>query len=169
MQGRLSRVTNSQWYEGAYKLSVAIKGFDGLVEFVTGILLLVAPSLLHAVLSALSHEALEQTGRTMHYIAENIAHVDVDLAKGGVLVVALFLLSHGIVKLVMVYCLLKEILWAYPYALAVLFGFLVYQVYVFVVHPSAGMGVFCLLDAIIIWLVWGEWRKLTIKKKERLA
>lgn len=147
-----------------YKLSVAVKGFDGLVEFVTGLLLLVAPSLLHTVLSALSNEALEQTSRTMHYIAENIAHVDASLARGGVLVVALFLLSHGVVKLAMVYCLLREILWAYPYALAVLGGFFVCQVYVFIVHPSVGMALFSVLDAIIIWLVWGEWRKLAAKK-----
>jgi len=56
--------------------------------------------------------------------------------------------------------LLKEILWIYPYALVVLIGFLVYQVYLAVLNPTIGTILFCVLDIIIIALVWDEWRRL---------
>lgn len=159
---RLQHLRENSWYERIYKVGVAIKGFDGLVELVVGILLLVAPQVLRAALQAVSGEALEHHGRFMAYVAENVAHIDADLSRSGLLFVAIFLISHGVVKLVLVYALLKEIVWAYPYALAVLTGFFVYQVYVFAVHPTVSMAIFSLLDAVIIWLVWGEWQKLKL-------
>lgn len=158
----LQQVRENPWYERIYKVGVAIKGFDGLVELIAGVLLLTAPQLLHTVLQGVSGEALEHNGRFMAYIAENVAHIDADLSKSGLLFVAIFLLSHGVVKLALVYALLKEIVWAYPYALIILAGFLVYQVYAFAIHPTFSMAVFSLLDAIIIWLVWGEWQKLKL-------
>ncbi len=164
MATRLENLENKKWYDNAYFVTVAVKGFDGLVELLAGVWLLVAPGSLHALLQFIFGEAVEHAGRFMQFIAEHIAHIDRDLTSGGIIIVALFLLSHGIVKIAMVYCLLKEILWAYPYALAVLSGFLVYQVYVFIKHPSLSMFLFSLLDAIIIFMVYGEWQKLRRKK-----
>ena len=156
----LQQLRESVWYERVYKLGVLIKGLDGAVELVAGLLLVVSPGLLHSLLALIIGEAHEHTGRTARFIAEYVAHTDGDLAKGGVIFVSIFLLSHGIVKLVMVYCLLKEILWAYPYALGVLVVFLLVQVYACIIKPTVGMGIFVLLDVAIIWLVWGEWQKL---------
>ena len=163
MNKRLEQIRENSWYERIYKLTVAIKGFDGLVELLAGILLLIAPSWLHSVLGAISGEASEHHGRFMQYIAVHVAHIDVDLARGGLVVVVLFLISHGVVKLTLVWALLKEILWAYPYALAVLFAFFVYQLYLCFAHPGIGMVIFTLLDALIIWVVWGEWQKLKLE------
>ncbi|MGB4967538.1 MAG: DUF2127 domain-containing protein [Candidatus Saccharimonadales bacterium] len=68
------------------------------------------------------------------------------------------------IKLVLAYCLLKEILRAYPCALGVLALFLAYQLYLLVAKPSVGMLVFVLLDLVIIWVVWREWRMLLRQK-----
>ena len=145
-------------------LGIGIKGFDGLVELLAGIWLLVSPQSLHSLLGAIIGEAGEHPGRMAAFIAEYVAHIDKDIAKGGLLIVVLFLISHGVVKLALVYALLKKIIWAYPYALVVLAAFLVYQAYVFVLHPSLGMGLFAVLDVVIIWLVWREWRTLLSEK-----
>ena len=142
---RLQQMRNSKWFDRVYMLTVAIKGFDGLIELLAGIVLLVAPSELH---------------KLMHQLAQYIAHVDTDVTRGGLTIVILFLIVHGIVKLALVYALLRRILWAYPYALGVLVLFLIYQLYVCIVQPSVSMIVFAALDAIIVWVVWGEWRKL---------
>jgi len=166
---RLQHLRENPWYERVYKIGVAIKGFDGLVELVAGILLLAAPQVLHTALQAVSGEALEHHGRFMAYISENVAHIDTDLSKSGLLFIAIFLISHGVVKLALVYALLKEIVWAYPYALVVLSGFFIYQVYAFVVHPTVSMAIFSLLDAVIIWLVWGEWQKLKLDAQKKVS
>ena len=162
---RLQQIRNSKWFDRVYMLTVAIKGFDGLVELLAGIVLLVAPGELHKLLSLLTGEARESSHQFMHQLAQYIAHVDTDVTRGGLTVVILFLVIHGIVKLALVYALLRRILWAYPYALGVLALFLAYQLYVCIIQPSASMIIFAALDAIIIWVVWGEWRKLMREAK----
>ena len=158
------KLREQPWFETVYKIGVGIKGFDGLVEFITGIALLISPSLVHTVLSAVAVEVGERHGSVSHFIVDYIARVDNDLSKSGLSFLILFLITHGLVKLALVYCLLKEIVKAYPIALAILVLFLVYQAYVFIVQPSIGMGLFTFLDIVIIWLVWGEYQDLRSKK-----
>lgn len=152
------------WLDRIYMIGVGIKGFDGLVELVAGLWLAIAPASLHGLLTTIIGRAEAHPGRFAALIAENVAHIDKDLARGGLIVVILFLISHGVVKIALVYALLRKLLWAYPYALVVLVVFLMYQLYVFIIHPTIGMALFAVLDAVIIWLVWREWRALLAEK-----
>lgn len=147
-------------FQTVYKIGVAIKGFDGLVELLAGLALWLSPSLVHLLLGSIVGEAGEHTGKVAQYIADNVGRVDNDFAKSSLVFLIVFLVSHGVIKLALVYALLKQIVKAYPYALAVLGAFLVYQIYVLVMHPGVGMVVFTVLDAVIIWLVWGEYKDL---------
>ena len=156
--------SQSNWFERIYKIGVAIKGFDGLVELVAGLALLFSPDLIHTILSAISGRASQYHGHVSHFIVEYVARLDGDLAKSGLTFLIIFLIGHGVVKLILVYCLLKEIIKVYPYALAVLGLFLVYQIYVLVRDPlSIGLWLFTIFDVVIIYLVWGEWRQLLRK------
>jgi uncharacterized membrane protein len=151
-------------FERIYKIGVAIKGFDGLVELIVGLALLISPALVHTILSTVTGELGEHQGRTVKFIADYVARLDGELARSGLTFLILFLILHGLVKLALVYCLLKEIVKAYPYALAILGLFLIYQLYVFILTPTIGMALFTLLDALIIWLVWREYRDLLGEK-----
>lgn len=150
----------NELFERIYKIGIGIKGFDGLVELLAGLALLISPKIVHNILAGLSGELGEGHVRTFNFIAEYVARLDTELAKSGLVFLILFLIIHGLVKLVLVYCLLKEIVSVYPTALAILGAFLVYQAYVFVINPTIGMALFTILDAVIIWLVWGEYREL---------
>lgn len=151
------------YFELLYKIGVAVKGFDGLAELAVGVMLWISPPLVHTVLGGLADEFGERHGHVFQFIADYVARVDGELARSGVVFLVLFLVTHGVVKLALVYCLLKEIVRAYPVALAILGAFLVYQVYVLIIHPTIGMALFTILDAVIIWLVWGEYRDLREK------
>lgn len=155
---------NQPWFETVYKIGVGIKGFDGLVEFVAGIALLISPGIVHTLLSGLASEFGEHHIKFFHFIADNIARVDDDLAKSGLVFLIAFLIIHGLVKLTLVYCLLRKIVRAYPVALAILAAFFVYQVFVFIINPTIGMALFSILDGVIIWLVWGEYQDLKAEK-----
>lgn len=144
--------------ERIYRFGVVLKGFDGAIELIAGLLLATAPNLLHALLGHLVNEL--QESQLTGFVAERVARLDSHVAAGSLIVVVIFLISHGLIKLALVYALLKEILWAYPYALGLLGLFLLYQMYVFIEKPGFVMGVFVLLDSAIIYLVWREWRTL---------
>ncbi|MBM7470578.1 DUF2127 domain-containing protein [Subtercola frigoramans] len=153
--GRRARVL-----ELVYRVGIIIKGIDGLIELVAGLLLWLAPGILRASLAPLMHtDSDDETLRL--FIAQYAGRLDTTLAAGASAFVIVFLLTHGIVKLVLVYCLLKEYRWVYPYALAVLGLFAVYQIYTVIQKPTVGLIVLALLDIVIIWLVWREWRTLT--------
>lgn len=163
----MTKLRHASWFDGLYRVGVAIKGFDGFVELAAGLALLLSPGIVHQLLSGVVGTAHHHHGHTAHFIAEYVARLDNDLARSGLVFLIVFLIGHGIVKLTLVYCLLRRIVWAYPYALGVLGLFLVYQLYVLVRDPlSIGMWLFTLLDIAIIWLVWGEWRDLKEKSSE---
>ena len=46
----------------------------------------------------------------------------------------------------------------YPTALVTLMLFIAYQVSRIVSHPSLALGVFTAIDAVVIYLIWREWR-----------
>ena len=160
----MEKLEGQVWYDKLYFVSVACKDLNGFVELVAGIWLLLNPHSLHALLQFLFGHAVQHPGHFMQFIAEHITHIDASLAAGGIIVVALFSLSHGIVKLTMVYALLKELLWAYPYALAVLTSFWFYQIYLFIKHPTIWMFLFCALDVVVLFMVYGEWQKQKRKR-----
>jgi len=71
---------------------------------------------------------------------------------------AVYLLAHGVMKLAMVLLLAARIGWSYPFAIAVLAGFIAYQAYHYTVSPSPALILLSLFDAMMILLVWREWR-----------
>lgn len=148
-----------------YELGILIKGFDGLVELIGGILLLSLSSgtILH-ITDSLTHSEL---GENPHdFLALHAQHIGQQLAQGHNAFAALFLLTHGAVKVGLVICLLLNKLWAYPLGLILLTLLLIYQVYQLVVGPGIGMVILTILDIIIIWLVWREWQKVRARGQD---
>ncbi|WP_394771289.1 DUF2127 domain-containing protein [Lacisediminihabitans sp.] len=155
-------MTNSipRFIDVAYTIGVVVKGIDGAIEFVVGLLLLVAPGLVHSVLSAVASEAREGSSATTRLISDYVARLDSQLARSGLAFLIAFLLIHGVVKLVLVYCLLRKFHRVYPIAIGVLVVFLAYQAYAFVTAPSIGLAIFTVLDALIIFFVYREYRQI---------
>jgi uncharacterized membrane protein len=162
------RSASDRRLELVYRVGIVLKGVDGLVEVVAGLLLWFAPGLLRSLLVPL--EQIDADDRSVRiFIAHLAGRADSDLAQGAPVLVILFLMSHGLIKLVLVYCLLKEYRWVYPYALGVLVLFALYQIYVLVRAPGLGFALLTALDLLIIWLVWREWGALRRRSDQRPA
>ena len=71
---------------------------------------------------------------------------------------AFYLLSHGVVKLLLVVGLLREKLWAYPASLVVLGLFVAYQIYRYSFTNSALLIILSIFDIFVMILVWHEYR-----------
>jgi uncharacterized membrane protein len=70
---------------------------------------------------------------------------------------AFYLLSHGVVKLLLVVGLLRGKLWSYPASLAVLGIFIAYQVYRFTYTHGLGLMVLTVFDVVVMFLIWHEY------------
>lgn len=142
-----------------YEIGIIIKGIDGVLELIGGFLVLILSShTITGITAFLTEDVLRDNPH--NFIALRIQHAGHNLATGHTVFAAAFLLTHGLVKVVLVTCLLLNKLWAYPWALVVLTLFLIYQAYLLVTAPTFGMAFLTVLDVIIIWLVWREWQKV---------
>jgi len=63
------------------------------------------------------------------------------------------------VKIVLVAALLKNKLWAYPWMIAFLGAFIVYQAYRLTFKLSFGLAALTIFDIFIAWLTFREYRK----------
>lgn len=142
-----------------YEIGIIIKGIDGLLELLGGILVLaLSPGAINGITHFLTEHELQQDPHD--FIANHILRLSQHLTHGPNYFAAAFLLTHGAVKVFLVACLLLNKLWAYPWALGVLGLFLVYQVYQLVTKPTFGMAFLSVLDAVIIWLIYREWQQI---------
>lgn len=145
--------------EKLFDMGIIIKGFDGLIEFLGGIFLLIlGPSQIYYLAIRLtSHELLQDPQDLVaNYLQNTATHFSVKTE----IFTAIFLLSHGIIKIILVWALLKKILWAYPLAIVVFGSFLIYQTYQLIVGPSFFMAALSLLDLFVIVLTVIELRNL---------
>ncbi len=140
-----------------FKLSVLLKGLHALIEIVGGTLLFLVPSSVftHLVTLVTQKELLEDPH---DLIATSLMHMGAQLSLNGKVFGSLYLLSHGLIKIVLVVALLKNKLWAYPWSLAALSLFIIYQVYRYTFTHSMGLILLTIFDLAVMWLIWKEYR-----------
>jgi uncharacterized membrane protein len=103
-------------------------------------------------------------------IARYLLHTTAHLSHGTTLFGAIYLLSHGIAKIVLVALVLKDKLWAYPWLIGLLLAFIAYQLYrITAVHFSIGLALLTVFDAFLVWLTWREYRAKRGQQRARAA
>ena len=145
-----------------FDVGLYIKGFDGLLELLGGVLFWVIPP--QAIGSAArlltAHELSEDPS---DYIATALRHAtNVWLAHPGHFA-SVYLISHGVVKLFLVINVLREKRWAFVPAVVFLTAFVGYQLYRYTHSHALALLVFSAADIAIIGLIWREYRALQQK------
>jgi uncharacterized membrane protein len=141
-----------------FKVGLVLKGLDGILEVAGGILLLfLSPHAIEHLVRGLTAHELSQDPHDL--IARYLLHSASHLNKGVTLFGAVYLLSHGAAKIVLVALVLRDKLWAYPWLIVLLLAFIGYQVYrLSAVHFSVGLTALTLFDAALVWLTWREYQ-----------
>jgi uncharacterized membrane protein len=137
---------------------MVLKGLDGVLEVIGGILLLVVSpqTIAHLARVLTAHELSEDPH---DLIARYLLHTTGHLSASTTLFGAIYLLSHGLAKVVLVALVLREKLWAYPWMIALLLAFIAYQLYrITAVRFSAGLTALTVFDIALVWLTWREYQ-----------
>ncbi|MEZ2388325.1 DUF2127 domain-containing protein [bacterium RCC_150] len=144
-------------WDKTFRISLVLKGLDGVLELLGGILLLmVSPQQIGAIVRSLTQHELSEDPHDL--IANALVHATSNLPASASLFGAAYLLLHGLVKVVLVWAVLKDKLWAYPWMIAFLLVFIVYQAYKILVSFSWGLTLLTAFDIFIVWLTWREYR-----------
>lgn len=141
-----------------FRLGVWIKGIDGLLEIIGGVALaFVDPKRLDQLAAFLTQRELGSEAGDR--IADLVHGLVQQWSSGTVLFGCLYLLGHGVAKVILMIGLLKNLRWAYPTAEMFLIVFIGYEAYRLSVRYSLPLLVVLLLDAMILFLVWREQRQ----------
>jgi uncharacterized membrane protein len=142
-----------------FEVGVVLKGIDGVLEVIGAALLVVfTPDQLGGAMRAVAEREL--TAHPHDPVTPFLARAADHLSVGGQRFAAIYLLSHGVLKIALVAALLRSKAWAYPIAIAVFVAFGLYQMWNWAHTRSAAMLALTVLDVFVIWLTVVEWRRV---------
>jgi uncharacterized membrane protein len=150
--------------EWAFRIGIILKAINGLFEIMAGFAFLFfqQTTLLKLAILITRPELSEDPA---DIIANYLVKVAGNFSLGAQIFVTVYLLSHGVIKVFLVFFLLKKKLWAYPLAIFFFSAFVIYQAYRFFLDYSPAMLLLTILDIVIIYLTWVEYKKLCGKIK----
>ena len=153
----------SHWLHWLFEASLILKGTFAAGETLSGLGLLLTP---HGVLLGLwawatHHQLTQGPDDSMTLWFQNLVEsFSLQLQH----FYALYLLGHGALKFAMVIMLARRILWAYPVAMLILLGFVIYQTVEFATQGAIVLLILAALDAFMIALVWRERSMLKLQR-----
>ena len=142
-----------------------IKGIFSFGEVIVGVLAFFIPlSLVSDLITKLTLGEL--TEEPTDWVANHLVTLGHQIANIGGVFVAVYLLSRGLVKLLLIIALLKNQLWAYPSSLIVIGVFIGYQIYQLSISLSPVIIFLTIFDLIVMWSIWEEYKVLKLHRNK---
>lgn len=94
------------------------------------------------------------------FIASHLVQLGQLITVSGQRLAAIYLLLHGVLKLLTLFLLLRRKLWAYPLSILVFVGFIIYQLREFMANHHYSMIALTFFDLILILLTYLEYKNL---------
>ena len=162
----MARFDKAHLRELLFRIGVALKGLDGVLELAGGVALwVVSPTVIAHIVALLTQGEMSEDPRDL--VANYLRHAAKRLSVGSEHFLAIYLLGHGAVKIFLVVALLRNKLWAYPVAIVVFGGYIAYQIYRFTLTGALSLIALSVFDLIVIGLVWLEYRAAKTRRTER--
>jgi uncharacterized membrane protein len=148
-------------FDKVFEVGIILKGLNGLAETISGIfLLLINPETVSSFINWLTHSEL--TSDPHDFISNHLVHWSRDISKGSLVFLGIYLLAHGVAKLILVIEILRERLWAYIGLIVLTIFFIIYQTYEIIFSHSIGMILLTMFDIVIVYLTFVEYGRQKI-------
>jgi uncharacterized membrane protein len=142
-----------------FVVSVLFKGLHALIEIAGGIALYLVST--ETIVGAINRWSNDELIEDKHdWIANQLLDFSRHFSVAEHNFYALYLLSHGIIKSILVIGLLRERLWAYPASFVVFGAFIAYQLYRYSFTGDIGLILLSIFDIFVIYLAAHEYRLL---------
>jgi uncharacterized membrane protein len=158
----MKQIAKARLRELLFRWSVILKGLDALLELIGGFALwVIHPGFIVNVVHFLTQDEIAEDPHDL--VANFLRHEAGRFSLSSEHFMAIYLIAHGIIKVLVVATLLKNKVWAYPLATIVFGGFILYQLYRFTLTGGLGLIALSLFDLVVIWLVWLEFRAVKLR------
>lgn len=141
-----------------FRFTLWVKGLFGVGELISALVVMFVPHdwWVRAAVVATRGELIEDPNDSL---ALWIRHSAESMTSSGQWFVFAYLLLHAVIKIVLVWAVLKNQLWAYPWMIGFLGLFILYQSYEVATTGSLAMVALTVFDVLILLLTWHEWRR----------
>lgn len=153
----MKELLNEKQTHYIFEVALVVKGIHALIEIGSSIFVYFTNQhFVSNLVLQVTQEELSEDPRDFiaHYLIKSAENFSVTSQYFAVF----YLLSHGVIKLILVASLLKKRTWAYSASTITFTLFVVYQLYRFTLTHSVWLILFTLLDLIIIALTVREYR-----------
>ncbi len=149
-------------FDKIFEAGILIKGFDGLLETAGGIfLIIVDPQHINKFINWATASELSSDHHS--FIANHLTEWGKHLTQGTLLFLGIYLLAHGVAKLVLVIEILRNHLWAYIGLIVLTIFFIFYQTYEILGTHSISMILLTIFDIVVVVLTTVEYKKKRLK------
>jgi uncharacterized membrane protein len=138
----------------AFVVGLVLKGLNAVAELIIGTALLLVP---FSLMQSWATSAAGWAETLVPGWSPRLDRLLESMAPSGVLFIAWYFLSHGVLKAFVIGCLAARRLWAYPLGIVVFVGFGVYQTWEWAHGGSSFYLALDVLDAALIALTALEW------------
>ena len=150
-----------------FEVLVILKALNGIIEMLIGVsVFFITKETLTQFVAFIARVELSEDPRDLlaNYLVKAVEHYTFTSQ----MYISIYLLSHGVLKVALVYCLLKKYLWAYPTAIVVFGLFGAYQIFAYVHTPNPSLLFLTLLDVFIMVVTYVEYRNLLKTKSSNI-
>ncbi len=145
-----------------FEIALLLKAVNGALEIIGGVLLtFINTSYLNRIAVLLTQSELSEDPNDA--IANTILTLSQSYSVSAQNFGIFYLLSHGIIKLVMVVLLWQKRLWAYPLTIFFLTLFIAYQAYRYTIDHSFMMILLTILDLVVVLLTFVEYKRAIVR------
>lgn len=142
-----------------FEVSLLLKAASGVLQLIGGgALLFVTPEQIRSWTFLIGTFLFADPSPEVSPLRDWFVHLADRLDVHATVFAAVYLLVHGLVKVVLVVALWREKHWAYPWMLVALAGFIAYQCYEMVVDFSWLMLALTVFDLFVVALTAREWQ-----------
>lgn len=147
-----------------FELSLLLKGIDGFLQMVGGVMLLyLNPARMSRLVALLTQHELSEDPRDV--IANAMIRFSHSFSISTQAFGSIYLISHGVIKLFLILLLWRKKLWAYPLTIASLLLFIAYQLYRYAIQSSVFLLFLSAFDILMIALTWIEYSNIRQRRK----
>ncbi len=142
----------------SFEIALLLKAINGVLEIIGGAsLIFINSSSLNRIAVMLTQSELSEDPNDV--IAKAILTLSQSFSVSAQNFGIFYLLSHGIIKLILVVLLWQKRLWAYPLTIIFLTLFIAYQVYRYTIDHTIMMILLTILDLVVVILTFIEFKR----------
>lgn len=149
---------------GLFELGLALKGFNGAWETLSGLVVLLASkATLETWFIALAYQELLEDPNDK--VVVFVINTFLDPHTSTKTFVALYILVHGLLNIFLAIQLYRKKHWAYPATIGIIAVMVFYQLYRIAMHHSVILTVFTVFDVFFMYLTWHEYKHYIAPQK----